>query len=141
MIGNRMEMKNREMQSVLLSQLKTHLINMLHCQDVRVTTLAVRSIDMMRRHGLSLFMRSQGNVKLFTLLPYRLVVVVSTISKLNPNSIILTFSFSFIFFFVLFFFFFSSFSSIFLQFFTFLINRRIKFIEQQQWWIRQIEKK
>ncbi len=61
LIGNRMEMKNREMQSVLLSQLKTHLINMLHCQDVRVTTLAVRSIDMMRRHGLSLFMRSQGN--------------------------------------------------------------------------------
>ena len=69
LIGNRMEMKNRDMQSVLLSQLKTHLINMLHCQDVRVTTLAVRSIDMMRRHGLSLFMRSQGNVKLFTILP------------------------------------------------------------------------
>jgi hypothetical protein len=58
-----MKALDKDSNEPLLKKLKSHLMNMLHHDNnVRVTTLAVRAVDMMRRYGLSMFMRNQVGV-------------------------------------------------------------------------------
>ena len=59
-----MTKSNATVQNQLLNTLRGHLMVMLNdLSNVRVTTLAVRAVDMMRRHGLSLFVRNSQQGK------------------------------------------------------------------------------
>ena len=72
-----MKALDKDSNEPLLKKLKSHLMNMLHHDNnVRVTTLAVRAVDMMRRYGLSMFMRNQVGVVVVVVVVVVVAVVV-----------------------------------------------------------------